>query len=50
MENRRKKAMAEGQIKYKYLYEAIGLLARSCQVGNTKTPYQLDDLNFNGLH
>jgi hypothetical protein len=49
MEKRRMKNMAESIPKYKYLIETLSNCVRSCKFGPSKTPYQIDDLNWEGL-
>jgi hypothetical protein len=49
LEKRRMKFMADAIPKYKYLLETIGWCIRSCKFSNFRTPYQLDELNYEGL-
>jgi hypothetical protein len=49
MEKRRMKLMAEAPPRYKFLLETMSNLIRSCKFGPNKTPYQLDDLNYDTL-
>ena len=49
MEKKRIRSLAEGTIKFKYLIETVGNLIRSTRCGQRQTPFQLDNLNFDGL-
>lgn len=49
LEKRRMKFMAEAIPKYKYLLETISWCIRSCKFSSLRSPYQLDELNYEGL-
>ena len=49
LERRRLKFMAEAAPKYKYLFETVSFLVRSCKFGPQRSSFQLDELNYEGL-
>lgn len=49
LERRRMKNLADAPPKYKYLIEAVSNCIRAYKSGGDRTPYQLDDIQFEGL-